>query len=135
MDITKFELGNIAYIVYTGKLRDILTGKAYSQKLTFQKRFYQSDNEKGESGINYWPVKEIESMPIKIYISSAIGDSSGASMKIDYNLKSNKWLVERPLLDEIRQIPGSDLYIGKMYYRVVGKLPVFFLWFALEKRN
>ncbi len=34
--------------------------------------------------------------------------------------------------DEVRRIPGTQLYLGRMYYRVHG-LGVPFLWFALER--
>jgi len=52
----------------------------------------------------------------------------------DYDVVSNKKITQRPLIDEVRQIPDSNLYIGKMYYRLVGK-HVLFLWFAIELEN
>ena len=118
-------LGKAIYTQYTGKNIDLLTGKLYAQALTFQKRFFLQDNKRGESGINFWPIRQVESMPMKIY-------NANGSMNIDYDVLANNPVTERPLLDEIRQIPGSDLYIGKMYFRITGK-KIVFLWFALER--
>jgi len=134
LDIANWGIGKRVYFLYTGKMLDALTGKLYSQQLTFQKRFYPADNERGESGINFWPVKGGESMPMKIYLSPAIEDSSIESLKIDYAVPSNNPITEQILVDEVRQIPGSHLYLGKMYYREFGRY-LFFLWFALEKAD
>ena len=126
--------GKLMFTAYTGKISDVLTGRMYSQSLTFQKRLFQEDNNNGESGINYWPVLGEESMSMKIYLSPSIENESINSLKIDYNVNSNKKLTQRPLVDEVRQIPNSNLYIGKMYYRLMGK-PILFLWFAIEQEN
>lgn len=126
--------GKLLFTTYTGKISDVLTGRMYSQSLTFQKRFFPEDNNNGESGINYWPVLGEESMPMKIYLSPSIENESINSLKIDYNVNSNKKLTQRPLIDEVRQIPNSNLYIGKMYYRLMGK-PILFLWFAIEQES
>jgi len=126
--------GKLMFTAYTGKISDVLTGRMYSQSLTFQKRFFPEDNNDGESGINYWPVLGEESMSMKIYLSPSIENESINSLKIDYNVNSNKKLTQRPLIDEVRQIPNSNLYIGKMYYRLMGK-PILFLWFAIEQEN
>lgn len=127
-------IGKTVYFLYTGAVLDMLTGKLYSQQLTFRKRFYPADNERDESGINFWPVKGVESMPMKIYLSPAVDDSSLESLKIDYAVPGNNPVTEQILVDEVRQIPGSDLYLGKMYYRELGR-HLFFLWFALEKAD
>ena len=126
--------GKLLFTTYTGKISDVLTGRMYSQALTFQKRFFQEDNNNGESGINYWPVLGEELMSMKIYLSPSIENESIGSLKIDYDVNSNKKLTQRPLIDEVRQIPNSNLYIGKMYYRLMGK-PILFLWFAIEQES
>lgn len=134
LDIANWGLGKRVYFLYTGKMLDALTGKLYSQQLTFQKRFYPADNERGESGINFWPVRGHESMPMKIYLSPAIDNPALDSLKIDYAVPGNNPVTEQILVDEVRQIPGSPLYLGKMYYREFGR-HLFFLWFALEKAD
>jgi hypothetical protein len=126
--------GKLLFTTYTGKISDVLTGRMYSQALTFQKRFFQEDNNNGESGINYWPVLGEELMSMKIYLSPSIENESISSLKIDYDVNSNKKWTQRPLIDEVRQIPNSNLYIGKMYYRLMGK-PILFLWFAIEQES
>src|SRR3990167_4406426 len=128
--------GKALFSLYAGYELDLLPGSLYSKPLTFQKRFYKND-EDGKSGINYWPVLGKESLPMRIYLSPAIVASPLKpinSLKIDYSIPSNKKLFEKPLVDEVRQIPNSNLYIGKMYYREckTGK-HFFFLWFALER--
>lgn len=130
--VNNWSIGKLIFTSYTGKYTNFLTGKLNSRPLTFQKRFYLQDNAKGESGINYWPMLEKESMSMRIYSGPSIRNPKIHSLKIDYNVSDNKVIRERPLIDEIRKIPGSDLYIGKMYYRLRGK-NIFFLWFALEK--
>jgi hypothetical protein len=125
------ETGAIVYKMYTGKPWD---GSLNAQALTFQKRFYSQDNAKGESGINFWPVKGEESMPMRIYLSPCISNPRVDSLKIDYNIASNDPVTQRTLIDEVRQIPNTNLYLGKMYYRILGK-PCLFLWFALERRE
>ena len=129
--VTNKKIGEIVYKLYTGKPCD---STLKLQSLTFQKRFYLYDNEKGESGINFWPVKGVLSMPMKIYISPCITNSRIDSLKIDYDVKSNNPITERILIDEVRQITNTNLYLGKMYSRIFGK-PVFFLWFVLEKKQ
>ncbi|MCK4348937.1 MAG: hypothetical protein KAW47_10005 [Thermoplasmatales archaeon] len=132
--IKNLYLGKLIFTAYTGKISDALIGRTYSQALTFQKRFYPDDNSNGESGINYWPVRGKESMAMKIYLSPSIENDTINSLKIDYDVVSNKKITQRPLIDEVRQIPDSNLYIGKMYYRLAGK-HVLFLWFAIELEN
>jgi hypothetical protein len=129
--------GKFLFTQYTGGLRGNLAlaaGMMYARALTFQKAFLDRDNEKGESGINYWPLLGKSSMPMRIYSSLALLGVAGQSLKIDYDLSTNLALIQKPLIDEIRRVPGSDLYLGKMYYRVAGH-PVLFLWFALEKAD
>ena len=134
LSVNYHTFGNLLFTMYTGHMIDYLTGNTFSQALTFQKRFYLEDNEKGESGINYWPVHAEESMNMKIYMSPSIQDETIQSLKIDYDLDTNQKITHQPLIDEVRQIPGSDLYIGKMYFRL-GEAPVLFLWFAIELEN
>jgi hypothetical protein len=131
LSVNYLAAGNLVFTMYTGNLIDFLTGTMFSQALTFQKRFYPQDNDKGESGINYWPVHAEEAMHMKIYMSPSIQDATIQSLKIDYDVSSNNRITHRPLIDEVRQIPGSDLYIGKMYYRLADS-PMLFLWFAIE---
>ena len=132
--INNLYFGKCLFTLYTGIPLDIFTGKTFSQALTFQKRFYEQDNENGESGINYWPVRSETYLPMKIYISPSLQDISINSLKIDYNVNSNEDITQKPLIDEVRQIPGSDLYIGKMYFRL-GNFPLLVLWFAIELEN
>ena len=111
------------------------------RRMSFEKRFYEVDNENGESGINYWPSNEKESLPMRMYISTSFGNNSVDSLKIDYDVASNKKNTERPLIDEVKQIPGTNIFIGKMYIRLNMALPkiykndqkTLFVWFALEK--
>lgn len=127
-------LGKEVFKVFTDGAVDALFSNSFSSApLTFRKRFYQSDDSKGQSGINWWTMKKGESLPMKIYVSRAEQGVSGDSLKIDYDVTDNNALTERPLLDEIRRLPGTNTYLGKMYFRALGK-PVFFLWFALEKQ-
>ncbi|OGQ34215.1 MAG: hypothetical protein A3F16_07685 [Deltaproteobacteria bacterium RIFCSPHIGHO2_12_FULL_43_9] len=130
--------GNVIFSQYTGYDLDTLSGALASKPLTFQKRFYKRDKDNGESGINYWPMLGQESMPMNIKLSPAIGSTSKNpinSLKIDYSVPSNDGIFEKPLIDEVRQIPNSTLYIGKMHYRIGSKIGahVLFLWFALER--
>lgn len=127
------EIGSIVYKLYTGEPMDVISGTLMLQTLTFQKRFYLNDNEKGESGINFWPMKGEESLPMRIYISPSFSNPALDSLKIDYDVKANDPLTQRILIDEVRQIPFTNLYLGKMYYRILGT-PHFFLWFVLERR-
>ena len=115
------------------------TERCTLDRLPFRNVFFKQDlypdTDDTRSGINYWPRTGKTSMPMKIYLSPAIEDGSVDSLKIDYDIAANRSLTHRPLLDEIRQIPNSNLYIGKMYYRVTKGLPALFLWFALELNN
>jgi hypothetical protein len=133
LHVANKELGAIVYKLYTGNPLDFLSNGLTLQALTFQKRFYPQDNKKGESGINFWPVKGEESLPMRIYISPCLSDAQANSLKIDYDVESNDPITQRVLIDEVRQIPYTQLYLGKMYYRICGE-PYFFLWFVLEKR-
>ena len=133
--VNAWEVGKLVFVQYTGSNWDLVTNKLYSRMLTFQKRFYDKPNDDGESGLNFWPVRGVEAMPMKIYLSDMLGEKEGSryttSLKIDYDVESNNSL-ERPLLDEVRRIPGSNLYIGKIFVRKLGKNNLF-LWFDLEK--
>ncbi len=130
--VQKWELGKILFTQYTGRNADLVTGKLYARPLTFRKRFHGADSSQGESGINFWPVRGTETMPMKISLAQGILDDGRESLLIDYDVPSNRRVTERPLLDEVRRIPGTQLYLGRMYYRVHG-LSVPFLWFALER--
>jgi hypothetical protein len=130
--VTKWRFGKILFTQYTGGNKDLLKGVLHSRSLTFRKRFFPEDNAVGESGINYWPMKGRESLPMKAAIGPSPRDEGRASLLIDYGVESNPAVTVTPLLDEVRQIPGSQLYLGKMYYRLFGR-PIFFLWFALER--
>ncbi|MCK4761550.1 MAG: hypothetical protein KAW12_05060 [Candidatus Aminicenantes bacterium] len=131
--------GKFIFSLYVGKLRDVLTGKLFSQPLTFQKRLLDEDmpvkrgKEEGVvSGINYWCRRGRAYLPFKIYVSPAVQDKSLESLKIDYNVVINKWIFHRPLIDEIRRLPDSDLYLGRMYFRL-GPFSIPFIWFGIEK--
>lgn len=131
--------GKLIFSLYVGKLWDVLTGKLFSQPLTFQKRLLDKDmpvkrgKEEGVvSGINYWCQRRRAYLPFKIYISPAVQDKSLESLKIDYNVVINKWIFHRPLMDEIRRLPDSDLYLGRMYFRL-GPFNIPFIWFGIEK--
>lgn len=131
LHVSRGRFGKYIFTQYTGKNADLLTGRLYARPLTFQKRFWPADNAAGESGINFWPVRGAESMPMKIYVGPGLLDGA-PSLKVDYDVPRNKPVVERPLLDEVRAIPGTSLYLGRMYFRL-GSHPVPFLWFALER--
>ncbi len=124
--------GKIGLVQYVGGLRDLLVGSLFSQQMTFQKRFLAQDNDRGESGINYWPVLGIEAMPMKIYVSSSTTTPSKNSLKVDYNVPFNMRILQRPIIDEIVEIPNSRIYLGRMFFRLsTWHIP--FLWFALER--
>lgn len=131
LHVSKGRFGKYIFTQYTGKNSDLLIGQLYTRPLTFQKRFLPQDNAAGESGINFWPVRGVESMPMKIYLGKGLLDGAPA-LKVDYDVARNKPVVERPLVDEIRQVPGTSIYIGRMYFRL-GDHAVPFLWFALER--
>jgi hypothetical protein len=132
--INNLYFGKCLFTLYTGNPLDMFTGKTFSQALTFQKRFHEQDNADGESGINYWPVRAETYLPMKIYMGPSLQDASINSLKIDYHVEANRGITQKPLIDEVRQIPGSNLYIGKMYYRI-GSFPLLILWFAIELEN
>eukprot|EP01156_Anaeramoeba_ignava_P013037 Anaeramoba_ignava/a500573_13.p1 GENE.a500573_13~~a500573_13.p1 ORF type:complete len:145 (-),score=46.89 a500573_13:45-479(-) len=127
-------LGKDVFELLTGQTPDIFTDELFSQGLNFQKRFYPQNDAHNRSGTNYWPMKHSEDYPMKIYISPAVQNSSYYSLKIDYDVYGNNAIEVAPLLDEIRQIPNTNLFVGKMYFRVLDE-PIFILWFSLEKRN
>lgn len=137
--INLWGLGKLVFALYVGRLRDVFTNRLFSQHLAFQKRLLKNDkivkrkNKEGEvSGINYWCRRDESFLPFKIYMSPGIKDSTMNSLKIDYNVLQNKRIIQRPLIDEMRKIPGSELYLGKMYFRL-GPWPIFFLWFGMEE--
>jgi len=136
--INLWGLGKLVFALYVGRLRDVFTNRLFSQHLAFQKRLLKKDKivkrkgKEGEvSGINYWCRRDESYLPFKIYISPGIKNGTMNSLKIDYNVILNKRIIQRPLIDEMRKIPGSELYLGKMYFRL-GPWSIFFLWFGME---
>ena len=125
-------IGKIGIALYTGTFSNTIFGVFSSRALCFQKRFLKTDNEKKESGINFWPLRNITSMPMKIYLNASLTVKDLKSLKVDYDVSANIPIVVKPIIDEIRQIPESSLYLGRMYYRLFG-LNIPFLWFALSR--
>lgn len=62
---------------------------------------------------------------------SAAIKGSGQSLKIDYSIPENN-IITRPLIDEVRWIKGTNLVIGKNWYRVALIGPQLSLWFGLQ---
>ena len=129
-------LGAVGFNLYTGRWRELFSGRDYMLQRVFENRFYARDDERGESGVNFWPTRGgtgREIMPMRLEMSPGCGNPEEMTLKMDYRVPSNTPLITRPLLDEVKQIPGTNLYIGKLFFRTfLGK--VFFLWFALERQ-
>lgn len=127
-------IGKIGISLYTGTFFNTVFGVFSSRSLSFQKRFLKADNDQKESGINFWPLRNTEAMPMKIYLSPSIVNKELKSLKVDYNVPANLSIIVKPIIDDIRQIPNSSFYLGCMYYRLFG-LNIPFLWFALSQCN
>ncbi|MBI3894075.1 MAG: hypothetical protein HY303_21360, partial [Candidatus Wallbacteria bacterium] len=84
--VQKWEFGKILFTQYTGSNADLVTGKLYARPLAFRKRFHEKDNAQGESGINFWPVRGTEAMPMKAYLARGILDDERDSLLIDYDV-------------------------------------------------
>ncbi|KAJ6253760.1 hypothetical protein M0813_13177 [Anaeramoeba flamelloides] len=112
---------------------DVLSDKLVTPALSFQKRFYTQTDSEGRDGTNFWSYAHEQMYRMKTYVSPAVQNKSYNSLKIDYTVPGNNVLTTQPLIDEIRRIKGSDIFVGKMYFRVAGE-PVFILWFSLEQR-
>lgn len=109
-----------------------LGGAFVGQEHVFENRFGEVRPDGTVRGVNFLPSKGEENLPMALSSAESKLHPGGRALTIDYNLPENA-AYERPAMDEMRRIPGTDWFFGRMSYRVFG-MHVPLLWFVMRPR-
>lgn len=110
-----------------------LGGGFVGQEHAFENRFGEVRPDGTVRGVNFLPSKGEENLPMILSSAESKLHPGGRALTIDYNLPDNA-AYERPTMDEMRRIPGTDWFFGRMSYRVFG-MHVPLLWFVVRPRS
>src|SRR5947209_5496972 len=115
---------------FPGFLKELYAGSVGGTEISWKGKYFEKDT---LAGINIFNDRgrEKRDYPFKVYSGKGVYNPEVETLKIDYNIKKNSFLV-RLILDELVEVDKGN-YLGKVFLRIIPGSPLFLGYFHLQK--